>query len=74
VLKAAAKAAKARSSFQQQLNARPIAQQQAALHLVQLANKEKDVGLQEQNVNALILGLKVRHALDTAPLFLFDQR
>ena len=39
--------------------ARSIEQQQAALHLAQLAKKEKDVGLTDFNVDALVLNLTV---------------
>ncbi|KAF2195471.1 hypothetical protein K469DRAFT_722697 [Zopfia rhizophila CBS 207.26] len=37
--------------------ARPIRQQQAALHLAQFASKEKDIGLTDHSVDALVLGL-----------------
>jgi len=39
--------------------ARPIEQQQAALNLAKLANKEKDIGLHENNIDALVLSLTV---------------
>ncbi|ORY13294.1 hypothetical protein BCR34DRAFT_481188 [Clohesyomyces aquaticus] len=55
--RAAAKAAAKRKASLESLAARPIATQQAALHLVQYANKEQDIGLTETNVQSLILGL-----------------
>jgi hypothetical protein len=57
---ASAKAAAQRQSSMQQFAARPIEQQQAALYLAKLANKEKDIGLNDHSVNALILSLTVR--------------
>ena len=60
-----------RQSAQQQFAVRPIEQQQAALHLAQLANKQGDAGLTESSIDALILRLTVRHG---APLDSFDQR
>ena len=38
---------------------RPIVEQQAALNLAQFAQKEKDIGLGADNVEALVLGLTV---------------
>ena len=60
----AAKAAAAqRKASMQNFIARPIKQQQAALNLARLANKEKDIGLSEGNIDALILSLTVRFLL-----------
>jgi hypothetical protein len=56
-MKAKKAIAKQRASFQ----IRPIEQQQAAINLARLANKEKDIGLNDHSVNALVLGLTVRH-------------
>lgn len=52
---ASEKAATQRKNFA----ARPIQQQQVALNLAQLAKKEKDVGLSENTVDALIQSLIV---------------
>lgn len=43
----------------QSFAARPIQQQQAALNLAKLANKETEIGLNASNVDALILSLTV---------------
>jgi hypothetical protein len=59
----AAKAAAKRTKYRQQFAARPIEQQQAALHLAQLANKEADIGMNETTVDALCLSLTVRQHL-----------
>lgn len=61
----AAKLATRRKASQQQFAARPIQQQQAALHLAQLANKEADIGLYEPSVDALYLSLTVRLSCPT---------
>ncbi|KAF9733087.1 hypothetical protein PMIN07_006361 [Paraphaeosphaeria minitans] len=46
-----------RKASMQNFAARPIQQQQAALNLAKLANKETEIGLNESNVDALILSL-----------------
>ncbi|KAF2268453.1 hypothetical protein CC78DRAFT_529903 [Lojkania enalia] len=61
--KAAQKAAVKRKSTMEHFAARSIQQQQTALHLMQLAHREQDIGLNETNVDALILSLTVRHTL-----------
>jgi hypothetical protein len=55
----ASKLAARRKSSMQHFAARPIQQQQAALNLTKLANKEKDIGLNENSVDALVLSLTV---------------
>ena len=40
--------------------ARPLVQQQAALNLARLANKEEDIGLTEGKLDVLLLTLTVR--------------
>lgn len=69
-MKAKKAIAKQRAAFQ----IRPIEQQQAAINLARLANKEKDIGLSDHNVNALVLGLTVRYPICLAPLAMFDRR
>ncbi|KAF2477945.1 uncharacterized protein BDR25DRAFT_321095 [Lindgomyces ingoldianus] len=56
-VKAAVRAVAKRKASLEAFAARPIATQQAALHLVQYANKEEDIGLNETSVQGLILGL-----------------
>ncbi|KAJ4303764.1 hypothetical protein N0V90_002665 [Kalmusia sp. IMI 367209] len=62
-----------RPSSMQIFTARSIQQQQAALNLAKLANREKDIGLNENDVHALVLTLTaeapndVVRAIDTAP-------
>ncbi|KAF2115483.1 hypothetical protein BDV96DRAFT_612741 [Lophiotrema nucula] len=51
------KAAVRRQAARDSWAARPIDEQQTALHLTQLAKKEKDIGLNTTNVDALILSL-----------------
>ncbi|KAF2711688.1 hypothetical protein K504DRAFT_375359 [Pleomassaria siparia CBS 279.74] len=53
----AAKIAAKRRASMAQFAAHPIESRQAATHLVTLANKEKDIGLDEYTVEALILRL-----------------
>lgn len=60
---AAKVAAAQRKASMQHFVTRPIKQQQAALNLAQLANREKDLGLSEGNIDALILSLTVRFLL-----------
>lgn len=55
----AAKSAAQRKSSMQVFAARPLQQQQAALNLARLANKETDIGLTENSVHALVLTLTV---------------
>jgi hypothetical protein len=43
----------------QNFAARPIQQQQAALNLAKLANKETEIGLNDSSVDALIFSLTV---------------
>ncbi|KAF2445739.1 hypothetical protein P171DRAFT_272482 [Karstenula rhodostoma CBS 690.94] len=71
----AAKLAQSRAQSKasmQNFAARPIQQQQAALNLAKLANKETEIGLNESTVDALILSLTaeapkaVVTAIDTA--------
>ncbi|KAF2134660.1 hypothetical protein P153DRAFT_371991 [Dothidotthia symphoricarpi CBS 119687] len=50
-------AAARRKASMQDFVSRPIKQQQAALNLARLANKEEDIGLSEGNIDALILSL-----------------
>lgn len=55
----AAKAAARQNAQKQQFASRSIQEQQAALHLAQFANKEKDIGLDQTSVDALCLSLTV---------------
>jgi hypothetical protein len=57
--KAAMAAAQSKASMQNFI-ARPMLQQQAALNLARLANKEKDIGLSEGKLDVLLLTLTVR--------------
>ncbi|KAF2031062.1 hypothetical protein EK21DRAFT_63993 [Setomelanomma holmii] len=69
----AAKVAAQQKVFMQGFTARPLVQQQAALNLAKLANKDKDFGLSEGKLDALLLMVTaeansdVTTALDTAP-------
>ena len=56
---AAAEVAAQRKLSMQHFAARPIQQQQAALNLTRLANREQDIGLNEHSVDALVLSLTV---------------
>ncbi|KAF1963283.1 hypothetical protein CC80DRAFT_511666 [Byssothecium circinans] len=56
---ASTKAAAQRKASMQHFAARPIEQQQAALHLAQFAKKEHDIGMNDTNVDALVLRLTV---------------
>ena len=68
------KLAASRKASYKEFVARPFQQQQAALNLAHLANKEPDVGLDEGSVSALYLTLTVRSFLSSAPLCLVDRR
>jgi len=64
----------------QNLIARPLAQQQAALNLARFANKEKDIGLSEGKLDLLLLTLTVRllplphlHCLRSSALICLSQ-
>jgi hypothetical protein len=57
--KVAAEAAAQRKLSMAHFAARPIQQQQAAINLARLANRETDIGLNEQSVDALVLSLTV---------------
>lgn len=59
--RASERAAEQRKLSMQNFAARPIQQQQAALNLAKLADKEHDIGLNERDVDALVIGLTVRH-------------
>jgi hypothetical protein len=55
-----AKATAQRKATMQNFVARPMAQQQAALNLARLANREEDIGLAGGKLDALLLTLTVR--------------
>jgi hypothetical protein len=67
-----AKAANQHKASMQNFYARPMQQQQAALNLARLAQKETDIGLGEGKVDALILSLTVRLLCPTP--FISDHR
>jgi hypothetical protein len=56
-----AKATAQRNASLQNLISRPMHQQQAALNLARLANKEEDIGLSGGKLDLLLLTLTVRH-------------
>lgn len=59
VAKAASKAAAQRTASLAALASRPLEQQQMAVELARFANKEKDIGLSEDNLSSLYLRLTV---------------
>jgi hypothetical protein len=69
----AAKNAAQRQASMQDFIARPVRQQQAALNLARLANKEQDIGLSEGKLDLLLLTLTVR-LLPVPHIALFDHR